>query len=94
MNCCLVLIALAAPRLAIVLLVLFTDHIGTAFGGAVLLPLLGFLFLPMSTLAYTLAQHRGGVEGLYVVLLVLAVLYDVGALGGAERDRRVRGRDE
>ena len=95
MSCCLVLIALAAPRLAIVLLVVFSDHIGTAFEGGVALPFLGFLFLPMTTLAYTLAQHRGGVDGLYVVLVVLAVLWDVGALGGAGHDRhRSRRRSE
>ena len=71
-----------------VLVVLFSDAIGEAFEGGVLLPVLGFVFLPTTTLAYTLAVHRGGVEGLYVVLLVLAVLVDVGLLGRSRKRSR------
>ncbi len=88
MPCCLALIALAAPRLAIVLLVLFSDYLGTAFQSW-LVPFLGFLFLPLTTLAYAWAVHSSGsVEGIGLALVVLAALIDLGVVGGSARSRR------
>lgn len=88
MPCCLALIALAAPRLAIVLLVLFSDYLGTAFQSW-LVPFLGFLFLPLTTLAYAWAIHSSGsVEGIRLALVVLAALIDLGVVGGGARSRR------
>jgi hypothetical protein len=51
MPCLVTLIALFAPRLAIVLLVVFGDWLGTAFETRIV-PFLGFVFLPLTTLAY------------------------------------------
>lgn len=80
--CLLGLLALGAPRLVIVLLVIFTDYIGRAFD-TFIFPLLGFIFLPTTTLAWALAENtRGEVTGLYLVLVVLAVLLDLGMIGG------------
>ncbi len=90
MPCCIALIALLAPRLAIVLVVLFSDYIGTAYQ-SVIVPLLGFVFLPLTTLAYAWAIHsRGSVEGFQLVIVVLAVLIDLGIVGGSARGRRQR----
>jgi hypothetical protein len=73
---------LAAPRFIIVLLVVFSDYIGRAFDNA-LFPILGFIFLPTTTLAWAFAQNRnGGVSGLYLVLVIIAVLLDLGFIGG------------
>ena len=73
---------LAAPRVIIVLLVIFTDYIGRAFDG-VLFPILGFIFLPTTTLAWAFAKNNNGrVSGLEVVLLIVAVLLDLGFIGG------------
>ena len=82
-------LALAMPRFAIVLVVIFSDYIGRAFQ-TTLWPFLGFLFMPMTTLAYALAiNSRGSVTGLYLVVVVVAVLLDLGLVGGsASRGRR------
>ncbi len=49
MPCCLGIIALSVPRFVILLIVIFSDYIGTAYE-TTLLPFLGFLFMPTTTL--------------------------------------------
>ena len=88
MPCCLALIALVAPRLAIVLVFLFSDYLGTAYETWIV-PFLGFLFLPLTTLAYAWAIHsRGSVQGFALAVVVVAVLIDLGIVGGSARRRR------
>ena len=83
-------LALATPRLAIVLVVIFSDFIGRAYDTMVW-PLLGFFFMPLTTLAYAWAiNSRGSVDGIHLVVLVLAVLIDLGMIGGSSRARRRR----
>ena len=84
-------LALAAPRFAIVLVVLFSNYIGRAYE-TVLWPLVGFVFMPLTTLAYAWAiNSRGSVAGLHLVIVVIAVLMDLGVEGGSSsRRRRVR----
>ena len=90
MPCCVALIALAAPRIAILLVVIFSDYLGQAYETN-LVPFLGFLFMPTTTLAYAWAIHsRGSVEGLQLVVVVIAVLIDLGLLGGSARGVRER----
>ncbi len=90
MPCLVVLIALAAPRLAIVLVVIFSDYIGQAYQ-SVWVPLLGFFFLPLSTLTYAWAMHsRGGLEGLPLVVFIIAVLVDLGVLGEGSKKKHRR----
>ena len=83
--------ALAAPRFVIVLVVFFSDYIGRAYE-TVLWPFIGFLFMPLTTLAYAWAiNSRGSVTGLHLVVVVIAVLIDLGLVGGStSRRRRVR----
>lgn len=72
---------LALPRVVIVLLVIFTDYIGRAFD-SFLWPLLGFFFLPTTTLAWAWAHNtRGSVRGVHIVIVVVAVLLDLGVIG-------------
>jgi hypothetical protein len=88
MPCFIGCLALAMPRLAIVLVVIFSDYIGHAYD-TVVWPLLGFFFMPLTTLAYAWAINaRGSVEGMHLVVLVLAVLIDLGLIGGSSRARR------
>jgi len=87
MPCCLALIALSAPRIALFLVWLFSDYIGRAYD-TLLVPLLGFFFLPTTTLAYAWAINtRGEVKGLALFVVVIAALVDVGALGGSRKKR-------
>lgn len=76
----LAVIGLLAPRVVIVVLVIFTDFMGRAYDGIVL-PLLGFLLLPATTLAYAAAvNYTGGVEGAFwILVMVVAVLVDLSA---------------
>ena len=81
-------LALLTPRFAIVLVVLFSDYIGHAYS-TVVWPFVGFLFMPLTTLAYAWAiNSHGSVEGIQLVVVVIAVLMDVGLIGGSARSSR------
>ncbi|MDQ7007180.1 MAG: hypothetical protein Q9Q40_08100 [Acidobacteriota bacterium] len=87
-GCLLALIATASPRLVIVLLVLFSNWFGRAFDG-LLIPLLGFFFLPYTLLWSSVVYNVYGHWGLWqVLLLVVALLLDFGHLGGVHASRR------
>ena len=81
------------PRFAIVLVVIFSDYIGHAYQTA-LWPFLGFLFMPLTTLAYAWAiNSNGSVAGVYLVIVVIAGLLDLGLVGGSARRRRASKKD-
>ena len=82
MGCCLGIVALAFPRLALILMWL-SDYTETAFKTA-LWPLLGFFFLPYTTCAYAVAINQfGAVEGWGLALIILGVFLDLGSHGGS-----------
>jgi len=88
MCCVLGLLAFLGPRLAIFLLWVFTNYLNRAFD-TFLWPLLGFLFLPWTTIAYAIAQNElGGVNGIGLLVVLLGLLGDIGVLGGGARGRR------
>lgn len=85
-------LALSAPRFAIVLVVVFSNYIGRAYETP-LWPFLGFLFMPLTTLAYAWAiNSHGSVEGVHLVVVVIAILMDFGVIGGSASQRRRRRR--
>ncbi len=91
MPCLIALFALFFPRIAIVLVVIFSDYIGAAYQ-TVFWPLLGFLFMPVTTLAYAWAINtNGSVSGGSLFVVILAILLDLGILGGGASNRQVRG---
>ena len=51
MGCLILIVFLAFPRLALLLLFFFSNYIERAYHG-LLIPLLGFIFLPLTTLVY------------------------------------------
>ena len=68
---------------------LFSSYLGRAFGGEILLPVAGWLFLPWTTLAYAWAiNSRGEVTGFQAIVVVVAVLVDLGVVGGGAARRR------
>jgi hypothetical protein len=90
MPCLLLIVFLAFPRVALLLLFFFSTYLERAYHG-LLLPLLGFLFLPLTTLAYAWMANTGQpTTGVNLLILVIAVLIDVGGLGGGEYHRRSR----
>ena len=88
MCCVLVLLAFLGPRLGIFLLWLVTNYLSRAFD-TFLLPFLGFLFLPSTTIAWAIAQNEfGGANGVGLLVIALGFLADIGVLGGGARGRR------
>jgi hypothetical protein len=87
MPCLVGCLALATPRFAIVLVVFFSDYIGRAYETN-LWPFVGFLFMPLTTLAYAWAiNSRGSVAGWHLAVVVVAVLVDLGVIGGSKPRR-------
>lgn len=90
MPCLLVIVVLAFPRVVMVLLFLFSNYLERAYHGLIV-PILGFIFLPLTTLVYAwLTNNHMPMEGVNVVILIVAVIIDVGGLGGGEWHRRRR----
>lgn len=88
MCCVLALLAFVGPRLVLFLMWLFTNYLSRAFDGF-LLPLLGFLLLPWTTIAWAIAQNEfGGTSGIGLLVIVIGFLADIGVLGGGARGRR------
>jgi len=90
MPCILLLVFLLSPRLAIVVIWLFSNYLDRAYH-SILMILLGFLFLPLTTLVYAWEVNSGmPLQGLNLVWLILAVLIDAGAVGGGYHRRQTR----
>ena len=90
MGCCIGCLALAMPRFALALVFIFTNFLGRAYD-TMLWPLLGFFFMPLTTLAYAWAVNtQGTVTGIYLVVVVVAVLMDLGLVGGSGASARRR----
>jgi len=88
--CLLLIVFLAFPRIALLLLFLFSNYLQRAYHGLIL-PLLGFLFLPLTTLVYAWMVNTGQfVAGVNLLILIIAVVIDLGGLGGGEYHRRTR----
>jgi len=88
MPCLLALLMIAFPRVAIVLLWLFTNFFVRAYH-SILLLIIGFIFLPLTTIVYAWIVNTGNpVAGIYMVAIIIAVLADIGLLGGHEWGRR------
>lgn len=90
MGCIFALIALISPRLALFLVWLLTPLLGRAFD-TFLVPFLGFLFLPMTTLMYALVYSpANGVSSFGWLLVLVGLLIDLGSYGGSGYRNRGR----
>jgi hypothetical protein len=89
MGCIFLLIALLSPRLAVVLVWIFTPWVDRAFE-TVIWPILGILFLPLTTLLYVILWNTNGrgVDGWEWLIVVLAVVGDVASHAGSGYSRR------
>lgn len=93
MPCLLGCLALSMPRLVLILVWLFSNYLQTVYATWIW-PVLGFIFLPLTTLAYAFAMHFGNFAWtpIGVAAVVTAVLVDLGLLktGHSSRGRRAR----
>jgi hypothetical protein len=101
MPCLLGCLALVFPRLALFLVWLFGGNYLERAYDSFLLPVLGFLFLPLTTLTFAFGVNSlsppGHMSPVGWLLTGLALLVDIGLLGGggrsAKRWRSERERD-
>ncbi len=85
MPCVIAVVALLLPRVAMFFMWLLTNWFEAAFQTWVW-PLLGFFFMPYTTLAYMAAMlNAGQVSGGWLVLVVIAAIVDAGHWGGGGR---------
>ena len=90
MACLLLILFVAFPRIALLLVFFFSHYLERAYHG-LLLPLLGFLFLPLTTLAYAWMVNSGlPPTGINLLILVVTVVIDLSSLSGGEYHRRTR----
>lgn len=90
MPCLFVILILAFPRLVLVLMFFFSDYLVRAYHN-LLLPVVGFIFVPLTTLAYAwMVNNHMPLEGVNLLILLVAVILDLGGLGGGEYHRRRR----
>ncbi len=89
MPCLLAILAIAFPRVAIVLLWLFTNFFTGVYNNIVI-PVLGFIFLPLTLIVYTYLQrtHPGVMGTQDLIFLFIAVILDLGLIGGGTFRRR------
>jgi hypothetical protein len=83
MCCAIALLGVLGPRAAIVFWWL-ADPVrwGVTFNNGILLPALGFLFVPWTTLMYVLFWTANGLEGGGWLFVGLGLLLDIGTYGG------------
>ena len=89
MPCLFALLAVAFPRVAIVLLWFFTNFFTGVYHG-IIIPLLGFIFLPLTLIAYTYIHrvYPGALTAGELVVLFVAVIIDLGLVSGGAWGRR------
>ena len=90
MPCLLLLLVVAFPRIVIAVLFFTSNYLERAYHGLIL-PVLGFFLLPLTTLAYAWMINTGQpTVGVNLLILIVAVAVDLGGLGGGEYHRRSR----
>ena len=90
MPCLLALVAFSAPRLVMILLVVFSSFMSRAYETTIW-PLLGFLCMPYTTLAYAVAINwHHEISGSYFFITLVAALLDLGFIGSGVRNYRLR----
>jgi hypothetical protein len=90
MPCLLLIVVVAFPRVVLALMFFLSTYLQRAYHG-LLIPLLGFFFLPLTTIVYAwLVNEHRPMDGVNLIILVVAVLIDAGGLGGGEWHRRSR----
>ncbi|WP_436778154.1 hypothetical protein [Yinghuangia sp. YIM S09857] len=87
-GCVFALLAALSPRLALILVWLFTNLVDRAWAG-ILVPLLGVIFFPFATLMYVLAYRPAtGVTGVGWALVAIGFVVDLSSSGALARSRR------
>ena len=88
-GCLLTLFSLIAPRVVMVFMLLLTDWFSRAYD-TIMWPLLGFFFMPYTTVVYMGAMLNNGhaVSGGWLVLMIVAVIADLSGQGSSISSRQ------
>ncbi|MBL8219752.1 MAG: hypothetical protein JNL62_11005 [Bryobacterales bacterium] len=85
-----VILVLVFPRITLLLIFLMSNYLERAYQG-LLIPMLGFVLLPVTTLVYAwLMNSQMPMQGFNIFLLVIAVLIDAGGFGSGAYHRSRR----
>ncbi len=89
MPCLLALLSVAFPRVAIILLWLFSNFFTGVYHG-IIIPAIGFLLLPLTLIVYTYLAKTSGAHltTTQFVFIFIAVVVDLGLIGGGTFRRR------
>ncbi len=82
--CCLIaLLGLISPRVALVLVWLINPSFINNAYPSFIAPLLGLIFLPLTTLAYAFActLDNGPWDSGGIIIIIIGLLFDIGCLG-------------
>ena len=90
MPCLFALLAVTFPRVVLILMWIFSNVLDRAYHG-LLVPVLGFIFLPITTIVYAwLVTNGRPIAGFNLIILIIAVLLDAGSHSGGARYYRRR----
>ena len=89
MCCAFTVLLFLGPRAAIIVWWLLAMDRWQAAFGSFIWPVLGFIFMPWTTLAYVFVV-RGGVGFLELILLLIAIAADVTSYAGGAYGNRKR----
>jgi hypothetical protein len=91
MGCVFVLLGALVPRFLVFLIWLARPAFVNAAFDTFIVPLLGFIFLPFTTLMYLIVFTPGvGISGSDWIWIAIAVVLDVAHLAASATDRRYR----
>ena len=87
MPCLVLIVILAFPRVALALLFFLSTYLQRAYNNLLIL-LLGFIFLPLTTLVYAwMVNNNRPLDTINLAILVITVVIDLGGIGGGWRRR-------
>jgi len=90
MCCIFAVLLFLGPRAGIALWWLLDQTRWNIVYDTFILPFLGFLFLPWTTLMYTVVWQTGGVQGWNWLWVGIALLIDIGSYSGSAYGNRSR----
>ena len=90
MGCLILLVSAVSPRLALGLVWIFTDFVDRAYTSFIV-PFLGLLVLPWTTMIYALAYKPvTGVSGWGWFCVTMGVIADIASYGGSAASNKAR----
>jgi len=76
LGCLLALGIAVAPRVMLILAWIFSDRWRVVWGGDFIMPLLGIIFLPFTTIMYMLVWKPTGIDGWDWLWIILGLILD------------------